>query len=159
MLRSTASKYGLKTVGDLRKVPDLSIAGYPEYKTRWLPGLTASTASRNVKFAPLAGISAYALLDKGQIQSPGVFTTDPPLLAEVVELTQPRNMFGFQHVAPILSQMLVTEIGTRLTSTVNPVNSLLTLPAMIALNKAVTLDKKPAACGRQSVPEGEQASI
>ena len=54
-------------------------------------------------------------------------------------------MFGFQYVAPVLSKKLVTENGTRFTSTINKVSSLLTVRAMIAMNKAVGLDKKPAA--------------
>ena len=41
VLRTTASKYGLKTVGDLRKVPDLTLAAFPEFETRWLPQLAS----------------------------------------------------------------------------------------------------------------------
>jgi len=75
-----------------------------------------------------------------------IFTTDPQLIStKYVVLKEPRNMFGFQHVAPVLSKKLVAENGTRLTSTLNRVNSLLTAKAMIAMNKAVGLDKKPAA--------------
>jgi glycine betaine/choline ABC-type transport system substrate-binding protein len=54
-------------------------------------------------------------------------------------------MFGFQYVAPVLSKKLVSENGARFTSTVNKLSSLLTVRAMIAMNKAVALDKKPAA--------------
>ena len=68
-------------------------------------------------------------------------------------------MFGFQHVAPVLSKKLVTENGTSLTTTINKVNALLTLRAMIAMNKAVALDKKPAAVGGQGLPEGQQADL
>jgi osmoprotectant transport system substrate-binding protein len=60
-------------------------------------------------------------------------------------LREPRNMFGFQYVAPVLSKKLVAENGTRFTATVNRVSSLLTLRAMIAMNKAVIVDKKSAA--------------
>jgi len=75
-----------------------------------------------------------------------IFTTDPQLIsAKYVVLTEPRNMFGFQYVAPVLSKKLVAENGARFTSTVNKVSSLLTGKAMIAMNKAVGLDKKPAA--------------
>jgi osmoprotectant transport system substrate-binding protein len=101
---------------------------------------------KNVDFTPLAGISAYSLLSQGKVQAAGIFTTDPQLIStKYVVLKEPRNMFGFQHVAPVLSKKLVAENGTRLTSTLNRVNSLLTAKAMIAMNKAVGLDKKPAA--------------
>ena len=92
-----------------------------------------------------AGISAYSLLSQGKVQAAGIFTTDPQLIStKYVVLQEPRNMFGFQQVAPVLSKKLVSEYGTRLTSTLNRVNSLLTLRAMIAMNKAVAIDKKPA---------------
>ena len=54
-------------------------------------------------------------------------------------------MFGFQHVAPVSQKKLVAENGSSFTSTVNKVSALLTLRAMIAMNKAVALDKKSAA--------------
>jgi osmoprotectant transport system substrate-binding protein len=146
VLRTTAARYGLKTVGDLRKVPDLTLAAFPEFETRWLPQLGSRYGVRNVEFTPLAGVSAYSLLNQGRVEAAGIFTTDPQLIStRYVVLSEPRNMFGFQHVAPVLSKKLVSEYGTRLTSTLNRVSSLLTLRAMIAMNKAVALDKKPAA--------------
>ena len=146
MLRSTATKFGLKTVGDLRKVPDLTLAAFPEFETRWLPQLASRYGVKNVEFTPLAGISAYSLLSQGKVEAAGIFTTDPPLIStKYVVLKEPRNMFGFQHVAPVISKKLVAENGTRLTSTLNRVNSLLTLRAITAMNKAVGVDKKPAA--------------
>jgi osmoprotectant transport system substrate-binding protein len=145
VLRTTANKYGLKTVGDLRKVPDLTLAAFPEFETRWLPQLASRYGVRNVEFTPLAGISAYTLLSQGKVEAAGIFTTDPQLIStKYVVLSEPRNMFGFQQVAPVLSRKLVTENGTRLTSTLNRVNALLTLRAMIAMNKAVAIDKKSA---------------
>ena len=58
-MRTTASKYGLKTVGDLRKVPDLT--PQPEFETRWLPQLASRYGVKNAEFTPLAGISSYTL--------------------------------------------------------------------------------------------------
>jgi osmoprotectant transport system substrate-binding protein len=136
----------LKTVGDLRKIRNLKLAAFPEFETRWLPQLASRYGVRNVDFTPLAGISAYTLLSQGKVQAAGIFTTDPQLIStKYVVLSEPRNMFGFQQVAPVVSKKLVAEKGTRLTATLNRVDSLLTLRAMIAMNKAVGLDKKPAA--------------
>jgi osmoprotectant transport system substrate-binding protein len=146
VLRTTANRYGVRTVGDLRKVPELTLAGFPEFETRWLPQLASRYGVRNVEFEPLAGISAYTLLDRGQIEAAAIFTTDPQLIStKYVVLREPRNMFGFQHVAPVLSTKLVSEYGTRFTSTLNSVSRLLTLRAMIAMNKAVAIDKQSAA--------------
>jgi osmoprotectant transport system substrate-binding protein len=146
VLRTTATRFGLKTVGDLRKVPNLTLAAFPEFETRWIPQLGSRYGVRNIDFTPLAGISAYTLLNQGKVLSAGIFTTDPQLIStRYVVLAEPRNMFGFQHVAPVLDRDLVSEYGTRFTSTVNKVSSLLTLRAMIAMNKAVAIDKRSAA--------------
>jgi osmoprotectant transport system substrate-binding protein len=145
VLRTTASQYGLKTVGDLKKVPNLTLAGFPQFETRW-----AATMKRlygvTFKFTALAGISAYTLLSQKKVQAAAIFSTDAQLIStKYVVLREPRNMFGFQYVAPVLDKDLVAENGARFTSTVNRVSSLLTVRAMIAMNKAVALDKKPAA--------------
>jgi osmoprotectant transport system substrate-binding protein len=146
VLRTTATRFGLKTLGDLRKVPDLTLAAFPEFETRWIPQLGSRYGVRNIDFTPLAGISAYTLLNQGRVLSAGIFTTDPQLIStRYVVLSEPRNMFGFQHVAPVVDRRLVAEYGTRFTSTVNRVSSLLTLRAMIAMNKAVAIDKRSAA--------------
>ncbi|HUH15966.1 MAG TPA: ABC transporter substrate-binding protein [Gaiellaceae bacterium] len=152
VLRTTATRYGLTTIGDLRKVPDLTLAAFPEFQTRHIAdakgpvGMARAYGIRNVDFKPLAGISPYALLDRGEVLAAGIFTTDPPLGSrKYVVLRDPRNVFGFQHVAPIVSKKLVAE-NPRLLPTLNAVSRLLTLKAMIAMNKAVAIDKKtPAA--------------
>jgi osmoprotectant transport system substrate-binding protein len=148
VLSATAKKYGLKTVADLKKVPDLTLAAFPEFRTRQtgLLGMKRVYGVTDVKFTPLAGISAYKLLDDGKVLAAGVFSTDPPLATtKYVVLKDPRNIFGFQNVAPIVSQKLVDEYGSRLVSTLNAVSSKLTLKAMLAMNTAVYVDQKPAA--------------
>jgi osmoprotectant transport system substrate-binding protein len=145
VLRSTASKYGLKSFGDLKKVPNLTLAGFPTFETRWSASIK-KLYGVSFKFTPLAGISAYKLLDQKNVLAAGIFTTDPQLIStKYVVLSEPRNMFGFQYVAPVLSKKLVSENGSSFTSAVNRVTSLLTVRAMIAMNKAVAIDKKPAA--------------
>jgi osmoprotectant transport system substrate-binding protein len=152
VLRTTANRFGLKTIGDLRKVPNLTLAAFPEFETRHIAadgqpvGMAKAYGIRSVDFKPLAGISAYTLLDRGDVLAAGIFTTDPALISKkYVVLQDPRNVFGFQHVAPIVSKKLVAE-NPALMPTLNRVNRLLTLKAMIAMNKAVAVDKKrPAA--------------
>jgi osmoprotectant transport system substrate-binding protein len=144
--RATARKYGLKTVADLKKVPDLTIAGFPEWEGRWTGPIGRQYGVKGFDFVPLAGISAYQLLDQGDVLAADVFTTDPPLLtSKYVQLRDPKNMFGFQYVAPVVDRDLVSENGARLTTTINNVSKLLTVKAMQAMNKAVGVDKKPAA--------------
>ena len=144
--RATANKYGLKTIRDLSKVPSLSIAGFPEWETRWTGQIGSRYGVKGFDFVPLAGISAYTLLDQKKVLVADVFTTDPQLLSsKYVQLRDPQNMFGFQYVAPVVSKKLVAEYGTRFTSTIDKVTKLLTVKAIAAMNKAVGVDKKPAA--------------
>ena len=143
--RATAKRYGLRTLRDLRKVPNLTLAGFPEWETRWTGPIGAQYGVRGFDFVPLAGISAYTLLNQKKVLAADVFTTDPQLLSsKYVQLRDPKNMFGFQHVAPVVSTKLVTENGARLTSTLNAVNRLLTVKAIAAMNRAVGINKKPA---------------
>jgi len=143
--RATANKYGLKTLRDLSKVPDLDIAAFPEWETRWRDEIGARYGVKGFDFVPLAGISAYQLLDQKKVLAADVFTTDPQLLSgKYVQLRDPQNMFGFQHVAPVVDKKLVSEYGAKFTSTINKVTKLLSVKAIAAMNKAVGVDKKPA---------------
>jgi osmoprotectant transport system substrate-binding protein len=144
--RATARQYGLRTLADLKKVPDLTIAGFPEWEGRWTGPIGRLYGVKGFDFVPLAGISAYQLLDQGDVLAADVFTTDPPLLTtKYVQLRDPKNMFGFQYVAPVVDRDLISENGARFTTTINSVSRLLTTRAMQAMNKAVGVDKKPAA--------------
>jgi osmoprotectant transport system substrate-binding protein len=144
--RATANRYNLKTIADLKRVPNLEIAGFPEWEARWRAPIGRQYGVRGFDFVPLAGLSAYQLLDRRDVQAADVFTTDPQLLGrKYVQLRDPKNMFGFQHVAPVVDRDLIRQHGAKFTSTINKVNRLLTVEAMQAMNRAVGVNKKPAA--------------
>ena len=98
-LRATAKRYGLKTLSDLKKVPDLTIAGFPEWETRWTGPIGTQYGVKGFDFVPLAGISAYTLLDQGDVGRGRVHDGSAAPLEKYVQLRDPKNMFGFQHVA------------------------------------------------------------
>jgi osmoprotectant transport system substrate-binding protein len=149
VLRSTASKSHLKSVADLKKVSGLTLAGLPEFRTRntGLVGMKRIYGISNAKFIPLAGISPYAALDSGKALAAAVFSTDPPLGpgSKYVVLQDPKHLFGFQNVAPVVSKKLAAQLGPKFRQTVDAVSSKLTTPAIIALNKAVILGKRSPA--------------
>ena len=149
VLKSTAQKYGLKTIGDLKKVKSFTYAGFPECQTRMtcLLGLKRTYGLTQTKFVPLSNISVYTLLDDGKATGGDGFSTDPQqATGKYVALMDTKHIFGFQNVAPIVSQKLLAAGGSAFSSTVNAVSSKLTLAAMQAMNKAVAIDKKtPAA--------------
>ena len=60
-------------------------------------------------------------------------------------LTDPKHEFGFQNVALIIKQSVLSAEGPAFAKTVNAVSALLTTKAIIALNAAVVLDKQSPA--------------
>jgi osmoprotectant transport system substrate-binding protein len=147
--KATAAKYGLKSVADLKKVDGLTLAGFPEFATRntGLVGMKRLYGVTNAKFIPLAGISAYAALDTKKALAAAVFSTDPPLGAnsKYVVLTDPKHLFGFQNVAPVVSTKLATALGPKFKQTIDAVSAKLTTNAIIAMNNAVIVNKKSPA--------------
>jgi osmoprotectant transport system substrate-binding protein len=146
---TTAKKYGLKSIGDLKKVGSFKLGGFPECKTRntCFLGYTKQYGLTKASFLPLSGISAYAALDAGKVLAADVFSTDPPLGkgSKYTVLKDPKHVTGFQNVAPIVRASLAKQLGPKFTRTVNAVSAKLTLPAIVAMNKAVEVDKQSPA--------------
>ncbi len=143
---ATAQKYGLKSIADLKKIGSYKFAGFPECQTRntCLVGYQKQYGIGKVTFVPLASISAYTLLDQNKVQAADVFSTDPPLSkpSKYTVLADPKHVTGFQNVAPIVKTSVAQAAGSTFARTVNAVSAKLTLPAMIAMNKAVVVDKQ-----------------
>ena len=152
VLTTTAKKYGLKTISDLKKVPNLSYAGYPECDQRitCLLGLKQIYGLTKIKFVQIGTLPVTKLIDQGKVTGGDIFTTEPALASpKYTALVDNKHIFGFQNVAPVVSKKLVAELGPRLAATVNAVSAKLTNAAMIAMNKAVDVDKKkPAAVAK-----------
>ncbi|MGA9761707.1 MAG: glycine betaine ABC transporter substrate-binding protein [Gaiellaceae bacterium] len=144
--KATAAKYGLKAITDLQKIPGAKLGGLPECATRanCLIGLRKVYGLKKLGFVPLAGISSYAALNAGTVPVAIGFSTDPVLGkgSKYVVLPDVKHLFGFQNIAPIVSQKLMSAYGPKLAQTMNAVSPLLTTPAMIAMNKAVAVDKQ-----------------
>jgi osmoprotectant transport system substrate-binding protein len=146
---ATANKYGLHSIGDLKKVGAFKLGGFPECKTRatCFLGYTKQYGLTKASFLPLAGISAYAALDAGKVLAADVFSTDPPLGkgSKYTVLADPKHVTGFQNVAPIVKTSVATALGSKFTSTVNAVSATLSLDAIVAMNKAVIVNKQDPA--------------
>jgi osmoprotectant transport system substrate-binding protein len=146
---ATAKKYGLKSIGDLKKAGSFKLGGFPECKTRntCFLGYTKQYGITNASFLPLAGISAYAALDAGKVLAADVFSTDPPLGkgSKYTVLSDPKHVTGFQNVAPIVKTTVASALGPKFTNTINAVSATLTQNAIVAMNKAVIVNKQSAA--------------
>jgi osmoprotectant transport system substrate-binding protein len=150
--KAFASAHGLKTVADLKKLGSFKLGAAPEFATRYegLIGLRKAYGL-NPKFTPLAIGITYKAIDSGQVQVFDAFTTDPQLLSgKYTPLADPKGVFGFQNVAPVVKQSVLSAEGPAFAATINKVSALLTLPAIQQMNKAVEVDKQsPASVAHQ----------
>jgi osmoprotectant transport system substrate-binding protein len=148
-----AEKNGIKSVADLKKVPKFSLGAPPEFRTRYsgVVGMREAYGLNNIDFKPLSIGLQYKALDSGKVDAANVFTTDGALSqGKYVLLTDPRFIFGFQNVAPVISQKVLDAQGPEFGKTLDEVSAKLTLPAIQKMNAAVDVDKqKPAAVARQ----------
>jgi osmoprotectant transport system substrate-binding protein len=146
--KAYATKHGLKTTADLKKVPHFTLGARPEFLNReeGALGMKQVYGVKSFSFKSLALGLQYQALDSGAVQAIDVFTTDPQLASgKYVVLKDPKNIFGFQNIALVIDKKKVNACPGLL-DTVNGVNKLLTTPAIIAMNKAVAIDhQQPAA--------------
>jgi osmoprotectant transport system substrate-binding protein len=147
-LKSFATKNHLTTIADLKKLgKSLKLGAAPEFATRF-EGLLGLKQEYGIDptFEPLAIGLTYTALDGGKTQVDDVFTTDPQLTTgKYTILTDPKNVFGFQNVAPIVKQSVLTSEGPAFTQTINKVSALLTIPAIQRMNAAVAIDQQSPA--------------
>jgi osmoprotectant transport system substrate-binding protein len=149
---ATAERYGLRTIADLAKVRNgPRIAAPPEFRTRFegLVGLRARYGLRARVFAMPIG-KQYDALDEHTVDAAAVFMTDGMLTdEEYVILRDPRNLFSFQNVAPVVRASVLTRTPG-LARAVDAVSAKLTTEAMRKMNAEVDLEgEKPKDVARQ----------
>jgi osmoprotectant transport system substrate-binding protein len=140
-----ARKHSLSSIPDLRRAGRFRLVGPPEFRIRraGLVGLKAAYRLTNIEFRPLGIGRQYAALGAGEADVANVFTTDGALRdAKVRVLKDPKNVFGFQNVAPIVSPRLLERQGPAFARTLNAVSARLTTGAMRHMNAAIDIDKK-----------------
>lgn len=144
--KAYAAKYGLKTTADLKKIPHFTLGARPEFQGReqGALGIQKEYGVNNFTFKSLALGLQYQALDSGAVNAADVFTTDPQLASgKYVVLTDPKHIFGFQNIALVINTKKLNELGgQQFMNIINQVNALLTTPAIIAMNKAVAIDKQ-----------------
>jgi osmoprotectant transport system substrate-binding protein len=148
-LKTFAQQHHLTSIGQLKTAGQLKLGDYAPEQTRYegYLGLQQVYGLHNLQFVPLAeGSPIYNAVNSGQVQVGDAFSTDPQLLSgKYTPLADPHNIFGFQHVGMVVNAKLAKQLGPAFQQTYNQVNSLLTTPAMQAMNKAVSVDKQPPA--------------
>ena len=150
VLKSYAMKYGLVSTADLKKVPHFTLGARPEFLNRQegVAGMKSVYGIKNFTFQSLALGIQYQALDSGAVNAIDAFTTDPQLASgKYTVLKDPKNIFGFQNIAlALVINKSKLSVCPNVLTVVNRVNKLLGLAlAIIAMNKAVAIDKQPAA--------------
>ncbi len=143
-----ATEHSLSSIGDLKPLNNkFTIGGAPELATReeGLPGIKKLYGVEG-KFKPVSIELSYQAIEGGQVDVQSVFSTDGQLLGgKFKTLSDPKHVFGFQNVAPIIKKSVLEAQGPAFEETINKVSALLTIPAVQQMNKAVSIDKQSAA--------------
>ncbi len=141
-------KRNIHSIEDLAKLPrPVLLAAPPEFRTRFegLVGLRELYRLDNLKALPVPIGEQYDALDTGAAQVANVFTTDGQLdRGRYAVLKDPRTLFGFQNVAPVIRRELVRE-NPKLETIINSVSEKLTTAAMRAMNAAAVQRKESPA--------------
>jgi osmoprotectant transport system substrate-binding protein len=136
---ATAARYGLRSVGDLRKVAKrLVFGGPPECPERayCLRGLRRTYGLHFKMFAPLdtGGPLTLQALRAGDIDVALLLSTDPNITAHhLVALTDDRRLQPSENITPLLRRDVALRYGPRLSAVLNAVSARLTTAALSAM--------------------------
>ncbi|GAA2426211.1 ABC transporter substrate-binding protein [Streptomyces glaucus] len=145
---ATAKKYGLTAdsgIADLKDVAgEMVIGGSPEFQTRH-QGLAGLKSVYGVEFKSFKALDAggpltQSALRKNTVQAANVFTTDPAIAREkFVVLKDPKNLFGFQNIQPLVHEDGLDDKGA---DVLDAVSAELDTATLRDLDAQVQLEKK-----------------
>ncbi|AVV44949.1 ABC transporter substrate-binding protein [Streptomyces sp. ID05-04B] len=144
----TAKKYDLtstSTLADLKDAaPELVLGGSPEFQTRQqgMVGLESvyGLKFKNFKALDAGGPLTQAALKKNTVQAADIFTTDPTITREkFVVLQDPKNLFGFANVTPLVYKSGLSQEGIE---ALNAVSAKLDTKTLLDLDSQVQLESK-----------------
>ncbi|MER6976596.1 ABC transporter substrate-binding protein [Streptomyces carpinensis] len=146
--RETAAKYhltGKSTIADLTEVAkDLVIGGSPEFQNRQ-QGLLGLKSVYGLEFKSFKALDAggpltQAALKKNLVQVADIFTTDPTISKEkFVTLQDPKNLFGFANVQPLVGKGKLSQKGV---DALNAVSAKLDTATLLDLDTKVQVEKQ-----------------
>jgi osmoprotectant transport system substrate-binding protein len=145
---AAAKKYGLtasSTIADLAAHgKDITIGASPEFQTRQqgLVGLKSvyGLTPKSFKALDAGGPLTEAALKNDNVQAADIFTTDPTISKEkFVVLQDPKNLFGFENVLPLVYKTGLSAAGV---SALNAVSAKLDTATLLQLDTQVQSEKK-----------------
>jgi osmoprotectant transport system substrate-binding protein len=141
-----AKAHHLTSIAQLKPLAKtMIIGGPPEFKTRTdgLVGLKKNYGLTFKGFSPLdeSGPITLAALTDGKVQAADVFTTTPQIITDhLFSLADPKFNFAAQNVTPLVYK---PGVNATVISTLNEISARLTTPALLAMDKAVIVNKAP----------------
>ncbi|QTE01671.1 Putative osmoprotectant uptake system substrate-binding protein OsmF precursor [Streptomyces cyanogenus] len=145
---ATAKKYHLtenSTIADLKDVAkDLVIGASPEFQTRQ-QGLVGLKSVYGLEFKSFKALDAggpltLAALKKDAVQAADIFTTDANISKEkFVVLQDPKNLFGFENVQPLVHKSALSQKGV---DTLDAVSAKLDTATLLKLDIQVQMENK-----------------
>jgi osmoprotectant transport system substrate-binding protein len=144
----------LRSIEDLSRVTDPVILGGPPQFQLGTPGLPLINEVYGVTptgFRAVAVGDQYADLNTDVIQAADVNTTDGQLASgDYTLLRDPRRIFGWGNVVPVISAQALAAEGPAFQATIERVDDALTTDVMRRLNQAVDISQQdPAAVAKQ----------
>src|SRR4051794_35689370 len=149
-----ARKFHLKSTADLKRLGRFTYGGPPENQTRFqgAVGMRQVYGLDRLVYVPLTIERRYPALNSGRIDVAAVFTTEGQLTdkRKYVLLSDPKGIFGFQNIVPVVSRRVLRAQGPQFARTLDTASAKLTNAALQNMNAAVDLRKqKPADVARR----------
>jgi len=140
--KATADKYGLKSIADLKKVPNLIVGGPTELQQRPY-GPQGLSGMYGLKVAGFKAYDSPAIkvkdLQDGKITVADFFTTDSAIADNgFVELSDPQTMILPQNIVPLVRSDVAK--NTKAVDAINAVGADLTTDDLTAMIKQVDVD-------------------
>jgi osmoprotectant transport system substrate-binding protein len=153
-----AQRHGLEALTDLRKLRHFTLGARPEFEDRvqGLQGMQSTYGLTNATLRPLAIGTQYKALDRSDIDVANVFSTDGQLAnGQYKVLEDPKRLFGYQHAALVIDRAKLKRLGgNRFMDVIDRLNARLTTPALIEMNRAVSVEGlEPAAVAQRFLAE------
>ncbi|MER6031259.1 ABC transporter substrate-binding protein [Streptomyces sp. NPDC001851] len=147
---ATAKKYhltGKSSIADLKDIAkDLVMGASPEFQARH-QGLVGLKSVYGLDFKSFRALDAggpltQAALKKDAVQAADIFTTDPTISKEkFVVLQDPKNLFGFENVQPLVRRGALPKKGV---DALNAVSAKLDTATLLELDTQVQAQHKDA---------------
>jgi len=146
--QAKAEEFGLKEIGDLKKLEPLTLGANPQFGELGygVPGLASVYGVTKVTFKSIedyGGPDTVKALVDDAVQVADIYTTSPDLVAQkLLVLEDPENLIAAQNVLPLLNSDIYSD---KLAEVLNKISAALTTDDLIELRDRVEGTEKAQA--------------